>query len=169
MASSACGRLRAYFAAPLFNEMERNYNAAVVAQLEEYLDVFLPQRDGGLLMNYVREGVSPDRAASLIFECDRAAMESANLLIALLDGSSIDEGVAFEIGYMFAFGRPCVGLQTDLRRALPTGNNPMICRSMSIVFQSVSELVGWAREVSETPISHERLLVSRSRPHESRR
>lgn len=163
MTSSALGRLCAYFAAPLFNEMERNYNVAVVAKLEEYLDVFLPQRDGGLLMNHVKEGVSPDRAASLIFESDRAAMESANLLIALLDGSTIDEGVAFETGYMFALGRPCVGLQTDLRRALPTGNNPMICCSMSFVFQSVYELVNWAREVSELPASHGRLWVPRSR------
>src|ERR1700752_2276497 len=132
-------RLQSYFAAPLFNEMERNYNLMVVLQLEKYVDVFLPQRDGGLLMNYVKEGISPDTAARLIFEKDLSAMGGADFLIALLDGSGIDEGVAFEVGFMFALGKPCVGLQTDFRRALPTGNNPMIGSSMHTVFQNVSE------------------------------
>jgi|HubBroStandDraft_6_1064221.scaffolds.fasta_scaffold2507682_1 hypothetical protein len=65
---AAQSRLRGYFAAPLFNEMERDFNLRVVAQLERYIDVFLPQRDGGLLMQQVREGASPDRAGRVIFE-----------------------------------------------------------------------------------------------------
>src|SRR5688500_11787551 len=120
-------RLRAYFAAPLFNQMERAFNADVVRQIEDRVDVFLPQRDGGLLMNYVKDGIRPDNAAKLIFENDLRAMENADLLVAVLDGSNIDEGVAFEIGFMYAMRKTCVGLQTDVRRALPTGNNPMIC------------------------------------------
>jgi nucleoside 2-deoxyribosyltransferase len=135
--------------------MERNYNLAITAQLERYLDIFLPQRDGGLMMNRVKEGVSPDRAAREIFEIDLNAMKGATFLIALLDGSTIDEGVAFEIGYMFSLGKPCVGLQTDFRRALPTGNNPMIGSSMLSVFQSVSDLISWAQQVSEMPKGYE--------------
>jgi nucleoside 2-deoxyribosyltransferase len=149
--SDKVSRLRAYFAAPLFNEMERNYNSAIVSQLEDHIDVFLPQRDGGLLMQHVKDGMSPDRAGHLIFDRDLAAMEGANLLIAVLDGAAIDEGVAFEIGYMFALGRTCVGLQTDVRRALPTGNNPMIGSAMRFVFQSVPQLVGWIEQAGKDP------------------
>jgi nucleoside 2-deoxyribosyltransferase len=137
------GRLRAYFAAPLFNEMERDFNLRIVAQLERFVDVFLPQRDGGLLMQLVKEGASPDRAGRTIFENDIRAMRNSHFLIAVLDGSAIDEGVAFETGYMFAIGRACVGLQTDVRRALPTGNNPMIGAAMTQIFLSVADLVDW--------------------------
>jgi nucleoside 2-deoxyribosyltransferase len=136
-------RLRAYFAAPLFNEMERDFNLRVVTQLEKDIEVFLPQRDGGLLMQHVKEGASPDQAGRLIFENDIRAMRHSHVLIAVLDGGAIDEGVAFEIGYMFAIGRTCVGLQTDVRRALPTGNNPMIGTAMTQIFLSVADLVDW--------------------------
>lgn len=140
-------RARVYFAAPLFNEMERGYNLAVVRRLEAHFDVFLPQRDGGLLTRYVKEGISPDRAASLIFGTDLTAMGDADVLVALLDGSHVDEGVAFEIGYMFAMGKICVALQTDVRRALPTGNNPMISSAMRYIFQTIDELLLWAKGV----------------------
>jgi hypothetical protein len=131
--------------------MERNHNMDITSRLEKHIDVFLPQRDGGLMMNHVRDGMSPDRAAHLVFEKDLSAMEHADVLIALLDGSTIDEGVAFETGYMFALRKTCVGLQTDVRRALPTGNNPMIGCSMQPIFQSVLELVEWALQLSEQP------------------
>jgi nucleoside 2-deoxyribosyltransferase len=157
--SVALNRPRAYFAAPLFNEMERSFNSAVVAQLEHHVDIFLPQRDGGLLMNHVKDGVSPDRAAKTIFDNDLSAMIAADFLIAVLDGATVDEGVAFETGYMFALGKTCIALQTDVRRALPTGNNPMIASSMSFVFQSIIELIDWVKQFSGEPefLQHRRL------------
>ena len=84
-------RLQAYFAAPLFNEMERNYNTSVVERLEAYVSIFLPQRDGGLMMQYIKSGVSPDRAAGLVFEQDLSAMVAADFMIAILDGANVDE------------------------------------------------------------------------------
>jgi nucleoside 2-deoxyribosyltransferase len=129
--------------------MERGFNIDVCTKLEPFIDVFLPQRDGGLLMQKVKEGVSPDLAGRAIFDTDLQAMRHADFLIAVLDGSSIDEGVAFEAGYMFALGKTCVALQTDVRRALPTGNNPMIESSMTQIFQSVPDLVVWANDQHE--------------------
>jgi nucleoside 2-deoxyribosyltransferase len=138
-------RIRSYFAAPLFNEMERRFNSEVAREIEPYTDVFLPQRDGGLLTKLVQDGVSVTIAEQRIFEMDLAAMESADLLIAVLDGSHIDEGVAFEIGYAFALGKSCVGLQTDSRRLLPTGNNPMLGRSLAFICHDRSHLLEWVR------------------------
>jgi nucleoside 2-deoxyribosyltransferase len=135
--------MRAYFAAPLFNEMERRYNLEVVERIENCLDVFLPQRDGGLLVKLVNEGLSVDAAERSIFEKDLSAIEAADIVISVLDGAHIDEGVAFELGFAFALGKPCVGLQTDARRQLPTGNNPMLNRSLSPIFQTQDHLLEW--------------------------
>jgi len=136
----------AYFAAPLFNDMERNFNLVVTRKLEAYVEVFLPQRDGGLLMDLVKNGTSPDEAAKTVFDMDRRAMESADILIAVLDGAKIDEGVAFEIGYMFGLGKYCIGYQSDMRRALPIGNNPMITGSLATICANTDALLSTVAE-----------------------
>src|SRR5882757_4245551 len=98
---------RIYFAAPLFNEMERRFNREIVEVLEPFCEVFLPQRDGGLLMRFVKEGATLDEAEARVFERDIEAMREADAIVAILDGASVDEGVAFEIGYMFGLGKIC--------------------------------------------------------------
>jgi nucleoside 2-deoxyribosyltransferase len=135
-----------YFAAPLFNDMERRFNLELAHDLEGVCRVFLPQRDGGLMMELVKHGTPPSDAAKIVFEKDRQAMESADMLVAILDGAKIDEGVAFEIGYMFSLGKCCIGLQTDMRRALPTGNNPMIEASLAIICDSRQGLISAVTE-----------------------
>src|SRR5262249_18618211 len=122
----ASPRFRAYYAAPLFNDMERAFNEGLVKEMEQYLDVFLPQRDGGLMMRLVKQGIAPAVAEKIVFSKDLEAMRNADIIVAVLDGANIDEGVAFEIGYMHALDKYRIGLQTDMRRLLPTGNNPMI-------------------------------------------
>lgn len=133
-------RKRAYLAAPLFNERERSFNLDLAVRLEGYCDVFLPQRDGLLLAELLRDGVSVDVAETRIFERDRMALTQSDVLIAILDGAHIDEGVAFEIGFAHARGALCLGLQSDVRRALPSGNNPMIGRAMSGIFATPEAL-----------------------------
>jgi nucleoside 2-deoxyribosyltransferase len=134
-------RVSVYFAAPLFSEAEKTFNRLVVSRIEEHVTVFLPQRDGGLLLQRVKAGSSVAEAERFVFGADVDAMTRSDILVAVLDGANIDEGVAFELGYMFSLGRPCLGLQTDGRRALPTGNNPMISCSLQQIFSSVNELV----------------------------
>jgi nucleoside 2-deoxyribosyltransferase len=136
-------RKRIYLAAPLFNERELSFNLAFAQRLEVHFDVFLPQRDGLLLARLLDEGVPIEAAEMLIFERDRSALEHCDLLVAVLDGAHIDEGVAFEIGFANARRAPCVGLQSDVRRALPSGNNPMIGRALSAVFSDVDALVAF--------------------------
>jgi len=133
--------LRAYFAAPLFNERERTFNKALVERLEAHIYVFLPHRDGSLLVDMLAFGVPQPTAERRVFEQDCDAMRSADVLIALLDGAHIDEGVAFEVGFMRALGKLCIGLQTDIRRALPSGNNPMIAQGLHEIYWDVEALV----------------------------
>ena len=136
----------AYLAAPLFNRREREFNTELAAVLEPYVHVFLPQRDGYLLVDMIEAGVPLVVAQRRVFDQDCKAMNKADLLIAVLDGAHVDEGVAFEIGHMAALNKACVGLQTDVRRALPSGNNPMLASALEHVFNDEHALVQWVSE-----------------------
>lgn len=137
-----------YFAAPLFNERERQFNAVMTSKMEVYVPVFLPQRDGTLLVDMLAAGVTLAVAERRVFLQDCAAMRNAKVLVAILDGAHVDEGVAFEIGFMAAAGKVCVALQSDVRRTLPTGNNPMIGCAFSKVFSAEDDLINWVHEQS---------------------
>lgn len=139
-------RPKVYLAAPLFSEAERDFNRCVTAELENYVDVYLPQRDGGLMADMIRLGVSPQVAACRVFRRDVDAIREADYLIAVLDGRAIDEGVAFELGIAFSHAKRSVGLQTDSRRLAPWGNNPMITGALELLFSSVDELTSWIQK-----------------------
>src|SRR5215472_564979 len=108
-------RYRAYLAAPLFNEVEREFNLRIERLLLPHIDVFVPQRDGFLFKELVSSGIGVPEAGEIIFQKDLRAIERANILIAILDGRTVDEGVAFELGYARALGKLCIGLKTDDR------------------------------------------------------
>lgn len=44
-----------------------------------------------------------------------ARIDRSDFVIAILDGTDVDSGVACEIGYAFAKGKPVLGLRTDWR------------------------------------------------------
>ena len=64
-------------------------------------------------------------AALSVFKDDVAALRASDAFLNLLDGRTVDEGAAFELGVAYALEIPCFALQTDSRRLLPLGNNPM--------------------------------------------
>lgn len=132
-----------YLASPLFNEREREFNASLRDRLSPDFSVFLPQEDGLLLFELIRGGIDRNEAERMVYDADVSAIHDCDVVLAVLDGAHVDEGVAFEIGYGRALGKLCVGLQTDIRRQLPTGNNPMISRSLQRVFGDVDSMVSW--------------------------
>lgn len=138
-------RQRIYFAAPLFNEAERSFNARITGQLEKFTDVYLPQRDGGLMSKMVEDGVSPVIASRSVFNKDMDAIRQSDYVIAILDGRSVDEGVAFELGVAFSLQKRCIGLQTDSRRLASWGNNPMVEGALEKVFSTTDGLIEWAK------------------------
>jgi nucleoside 2-deoxyribosyltransferase len=141
-------RLAVYLAGPLFSDAERSFNLKLKRLLVPCFDVYLPQEDGGLLVDMIAEGAPPKVASRHVFLGDVQAIRDADLLIIILDGRSVDEGAAFELGFAYALGKPCYGLKTDPRQLLAIGNNPMIDGPLEYIFQSVDELVDWAKEVS---------------------
>ncbi len=146
-------KLNLYLAAPLFNSMELAYNESLREMLLPHFNVFLPQEDGLLLRDLISGGIQPNMAARMVFDADIEAMAEADIILAVLHGSHVDEGVAFELGYCFSKGKRCVALQEDVRQALPTGNNPMIAQSCEKTFRNRQELLDWVKSNFKLEVS----------------
>lgn len=131
-----------YIASPLFSEAEQRFNEELARSLSASFLIFLPQRDGKLLVDLIERGADPQAAKREIFENDLAALRRCDAIVPVLDGRTIDEGVAFELGIAHGLGKVCIGLQTDPRRLLPSGNNPMIDCALSEICFSSTELAG---------------------------
>ncbi|HZJ86925.1 MAG TPA: nucleoside 2-deoxyribosyltransferase [Erysipelothrix sp.] len=103
-----------YFASPLFSNMEQMYNVKVVKDIREKypnVEVYLPQEQGDI------NDKSQYADSKMIAKLDTEAVLESDLLIAVLDGLSIDAGVASEIGIAYANNIPVLGLFTDPRQS----------------------------------------------------
>lgn len=141
-------RPKVYLAAPLFNPRERSFNSELAGHLDAIADVFLPQRDGSLLTRLMADGHSLVDARRRIYKVDVEAIRACDVVVALLDGRTVDEGVAFEIGFGRALDKVCVALKTDDRSLLLTGDNPMIVGGCQYHCSTVGQLVGIVAEVT---------------------
>ncbi len=120
-------RIRAYYAAALFNEGEREFNLRVKAMLDECgLETWFPQEDAGFLEDYMDKGMTLAEARHHIFEQNLDAVRQAEVLIFNLDGRVPDEGACIEAGVAYGLDKRLIGLQTDFRAVEPGGNNLMI-------------------------------------------
>lgn len=102
-----------YFASPLFASMEVRYNASVVADIRSRyrdLEVYLPQEQGEI------NDKNAYANSVMIAKADTDALLASDILIAVIDGLSIDAGVASEIGVAYQAGIPIIGLYTDSRQ-----------------------------------------------------
>jgi nucleoside 2-deoxyribosyltransferase-like protein len=105
--------VRVYFAGPLFTPYERSFIDECAARLRaEGIEVFVPHENALAL---------PDTKPSTIFAKDWDGLANADAVVALLDGPSVDDGTACEIGIFYALmqgdvsKKGIVGLLTDLR------------------------------------------------------
>ncbi|CAM3510030.1 nucleoside 2-deoxyribosyltransferase [Erysipelothrix sp. HDW6B] len=102
-----------YFASPLFSNMEFRYNASVVAEIRKAypeLEVYLPQEQGDI------NDKSSYADSTMIAKFDTEALLASDVVVAVLDGISIDAGVASEIGVAYHANIPVIGLYTDSRQ-----------------------------------------------------
>ena len=137
-------RPSSYIAAPLFSDAERAFNLTLADLLEPHLAVYLPQRDGLLLRDLRDAGEDSPETRRRIYAMDIDAIRACDVLLAVLDGPSVDDGVSFELGYAKCLGKTCVGLATDSRRAAGYFRNPMWDCALQTVFYSLPELLEWA-------------------------
>ena len=134
---------RLYLAAPLFSEAELSFNRELRRDLAAHFNVYLPQEDGSLAVNMMKDGFSWSAAKTAVFRQDVDAIRAAEYVLVVLDGRSIDEGAAFELGVGWALGKKCVGYQSDPRRLLPSGNNPMVEQALECIITTRAELESW--------------------------
>lgn len=135
--------MNVYLAAPLFSAAERGFNLELARKIEHVCDVHLPQRDGPLVEEDIRRGMDASRAAQCAFASDIAAIRRCDLLVAVLEGRVLDEGVCVELGFAKALRKAIVGLKSDERRAFPWGNNPMLDGCVDAWVRSPEELSTW--------------------------
>ena len=86
-----------------------------------------------------------------IFENNRDAIRTADLVVANLNGITTDDGTAWELGYAAALQKPAIGVFTDWRKRFEGEEvvNLMISRSLDTIVQSLDELVSVLREYRE--------------------
>lgn len=138
-----------YFAAPLFNESERTFNAELAARLESLgYSVFLPQRDGVESAKEPYASMSREERRAAMFALDRDTIYRSDVFLFVLDGRVPDEGACVELGLAYADrwhggrDRRIVGLQTDIRAAFMRSRlNPMILVALDEVYESTDTLV----------------------------
>lgn len=129
-----------YVAGPLFSEAEKKFNKQLKNDLSVHFDVYLPQEDGLLVEDMVKNGVPFSLASQKVFYADINAINECDVLLIVLDGRTVDEGAAVELGVAFSKGKTCIGYSTDPRTLLPNGQNPMISCCLATTVHNVNEL-----------------------------
>lgn len=116
-----------YLAAPLFSGAELDFNRKLRDEIKKAgFNVFLPQEDS----NNIKDEKNRQK---IIFDKNLAAIDKADILVAVVDGADVDSGTSWEIGYAYALGKPVLGLRTDFRTLGIEGTvNLMIERSVAL-------------------------------------
>lgn len=126
---------RIYFAGPLFNQAEKDYNLMMAEMLESHgYEVFLPQRDG--IEAALLEGKTEEELTEMIFEKDYGEIMKSDILFMNMDGRVPDEGACVELGIAYAQGLRCYGFKTDTRSVeINMDVNPMLTGCFVEVFK----------------------------------
>jgi nucleoside 2-deoxyribosyltransferase len=125
--------MRIYLAAPVFSQVQRQYNRRLAEALTARLprcEIVLPQDfrlgPGGASFN-------DRRRLAAIYQLCTEAIRGADMVMALLDGADADSGVAFEVGYARGTGKPVLGVRTDYRQLQIKGLNVMLAEGCTDV------------------------------------
>ena len=127
---------KVYFASPMFNHAEKEFNLRVAKVLEDYgYQVFLPQRDG--IEAAKLEGKTEEEMIKMIFALDSTEVKKADIVFMNIDGRVPDEGACVELGMAYGIGKRCYGFKTDTHSVeLGLDMNPMISGCMIKIFKN---------------------------------
>jgi len=126
-----------YYAAPLFTEAERAWNAMNAARIRERFPastVALPQE---FCAAFDKHPGKPDFAG--IYRTCIEELGRADAALCIIDGPDADSGTSFEDGYALARGIPVVSLRTDWRPAEDGAGNCMLVRSSVAVCRTLDQ------------------------------
>jgi nucleoside 2-deoxyribosyltransferase len=119
-----------YLAGPLFSLAEQQFNSLLYDELiRDGYKVFLPQKEC--------KGLT----GAAIFEICKNGINSADIIIALLEGADADSGTCWECGYAFAGNKHIIAVRTDFRNSGDTGGfNAMLYYSANKIINSTDYL-----------------------------
>lgn len=105
-----------YLGGPLFSESEQIFNRDFAKRIRDKFgsraSVYVPQENEAI------NDKSGYADSVMIADGDNEYLEKADILIANLDGQTVDVGMASEIGFFYHFNRPILGLYSDVRQGL---------------------------------------------------
>ncbi len=132
--------MRVYVAAPLFSPAERSLAEELAKAIAEACEVHLPHRDGPLVEIKLAEGAPRGEVLRAAYESDVLAIRKCDVVVAVLEGRALDEGVCIEIGFAKALGKEIFAIKSDVRSAFPWGHNAMVEGCVDRWFRSIEEL-----------------------------
>ncbi len=139
-----------YIAAPLFSPAERQFNEEVCSAIESSCAVYLPQRDGMLVESVTREEFKvAEKVCRCVYTQDIEAIRRSDVVVAVLDGRALDEGVCIEMGYAKALGKVIIGYKSDVRVTLPWGHNPIVSGCVDVWIKCLDDLSNWFEHFSK--------------------
>ena len=141
--------MKIYLAGPIFSEAEQDWLRQLKTKIEEFARE--KDREVGVIWPYElisRSDIESlgDSAKQEVFDRCKSNLGQADFLVALLDGSQVDDGTAWEVGYFYSIRdrSRIIGIRTDFRRAGETQNsvvNAMVEMSCGRIVRSVEELM----------------------------
>lgn len=145
--------MRLYFAAPLFCDSERRFNSDLAEKIQALgYEVFLPQ-ESGVETGLSLETMGAEAWSQAIFELDRDAVTTSDVVLFILDGRVPDEGMCVELGLAYADRahrkepRWLIGYSTDFRVFSPAGLNAMVSGALDEVLNDEASLLKRLREL----------------------
>ena len=148
--------MKIYLAGPLFSAAEQLWLRETKGEIEglarhlnREVEVIWPYE----LISEEELRAAGGQAKFEVFSRCLSHLKGADMLLALLDGSQVDDGTAWEIGYFYAIrpeGSPIIGIRTDFRNAGDTPSskvNAMIEASCDRIVTSSQELYSIVSEL----------------------
>lgn len=114
--------MKVYFANGLFSQADFNYNAQLVTTIRKEIsdiNIYLPQENAAI------NDKNSYADSKMIAQADTDELVNSDLVIAILDGITIDAGVASEIGVAYAKNIPIIGMYTDSRQQGATNSKKL--------------------------------------------
>ncbi|MBF0459675.1 MAG: nucleoside 2-deoxyribosyltransferase [Nitrospirae bacterium] len=145
-----------YLAGPLFSKGERMWINSIKHRIkrlaaENGLDIKIinPQE----LISDKGIAALGENAKHEIFNRCKSHLDSVDILVAVLDGSQVDDGTAWEVGYFYGNkvqGQKILGIRTDVRKDGESSGavvNAMVDCSCDVIVDSIEKMVkvldGW--------------------------
>lgn len=142
--------MKIYFAGPLFSEADREWIRSTIKQIE----ALAFDRGAEIKIIFPYDLITAEEITRLgetarleIFRRCKLHLDDADMVIALLDGTQVDDGTAWEIGYFYRGrrdGAKIIGIRTDFRSAGESGGavvNAMIECACDRIVRSGDQLL----------------------------